>query len=71
MGVEGTGSLCSPYKSLRVKAKQSKHWSGVRTSRGGVNVWIGPRRLGWHPKDLEKQSEELRESRLHRGMLLG
>lgn len=35
-------------------------------------MWIGPRRLGWHPKDLEKkQSEELRESRLHRGMLLG
>ena len=35
-------------------------------------MWIGPRRLGWHPKDLEKkQSEELRESGLHRGMLLG
>lgn len=36
-------------------------------------MWIGPRRLGWwHPKDLEqKQTEELRESRLHRGMLLG
>lgn len=36
-------------------------------------MWIGPRRLGWwHPKDLEqKQSEELRKSWLHRGMLLG
>lgn len=49
-------------KSLKVQVKESKHLSGIGTSRGGANACTGPRRLGWQPRGLEKkQNERLRE----------
>lgn len=30
-----------------MKVKESKCWLGMWISGGGVNVWVGLRRLGW------------------------
>lgn len=38
-----------------------KHWSGMETSRGGANAWIGPRRLGLQPRATESAELKGRE----------